>query len=230
MKRSRDESSLEINEKQAARVIEGVGNFFFAFSGPRSHFRGDCVKMMFGDWVTSGEVGNADLRAIATIVGKDITYVRSVCQGDFKAPELFQQSQPIGVTRPRALAIKTNMANFIIDEFDATPSGSVRPRFAVQRSFLNGYQKWAAQGQGGSYNMFLDVCHQLHVRMRLAMNFPAPIVLVRISGSCDWKNSRSRRSPLQPFAGKWQSWREICSCWAITKRSHVPCVLEIAPF
>ena len=120
---------------------------------------------MFGDWVTSGEVGNADLRAIATIVGKDITYVRSVCQGDFKAPELFQQSQPIGVTRPRALAIKTNMANFIIDEFDATPSGSVRPRFAVQRSFLNGYQKWAAQGQGGSYNMFLDVCHQLHVRI-----------------------------------------------------------------
>lgn len=55
------------------------------------------------------------------------------------------------------------MANYIIDNFDETTSGSIRPRFAVRRSFLNGYQKFCAAGGRGSYTTWLDVCSQLHV-------------------------------------------------------------------
>ena len=67
--------------------------------------------------------------------------------------------------REKALLVKNQMANFVIENFDETPSGSVRPRFAVKRSFLNGYQKFVAAGGNGSYNTWLDVTAQLHVRV-----------------------------------------------------------------
>lgn len=163
MKRSRDNDLIVLEFDDAERIVQALHNFFSFFNDGQSHFRGDIVKAMFQDLIGDDAEGNALDGLVAEIVGKSKKYVKHVCREPYKAPEIFNQGQSLNVKRPRAVAIKSAMGNYIIDHFDETASGSRRPRLAVKRSFLNGYRKFKADGGIGSYDTFLDVCAQLHV-------------------------------------------------------------------
>lgn len=173
MKRPCQEESIALTVEDLTAIASGVQRFLSLFPQERSHFKAECVRAIFSDWLSHVRSGNAGgerervLSAISELSQYAPSYVDRLMRAESRSPELFTQAQPLNVERPRLQLVRNAMANFVIDAFDMTPSGSVRPRLAVQRSFLNGYNSYFASSSnvGGGYKMFLNVCQQMHVGM-----------------------------------------------------------------
>jgi hypothetical protein len=133
-----------------------VANFFSRFT-EYSHFRSTAVKAVLSSFENETDADvQAHLAQLVSVSGWP--YIVSCFSIPERAPELFTQHQPIGVERPRSIAIKTEMADFICEQFDNTPSGSTHPRLQVRGSFWQGYCGYPGPG---SFGTFLKLCHQV---------------------------------------------------------------------